>query len=425
MNADSHTPYTRRLFLGRGLTLAATAATVPVFLQRSALAMMNPDGLSSNPGVPEHRVLVVVQLAGGNDGLNTVVPISMAEYYNARPTIAIPRREALALGATGVALHPALAGLKNLYDDGLVSIVQGVGYPNPNRSHFTSMDIWHTADTNARGKGWLGRYFDNECAGAPRPDIGVAIGAETPLAMQGRTVRPVTFEDASALGWRAADANERLAREYGAMMDAGVLPGVAPDSNAAFLMRTAMDARISGKRIREAVESRAAADYPRTGLATRMKTVASLIRAGAPTRVYYLSISGFDTHAGQGGANGRHAGRLAELAGALTAFVKDLRASGDEARVLTMIFSEFGRRVGQNASGGTDHGAAAPMFLVGPMVRPGPLGRHPSLRDLDQGDLKFRVDFRQVYAAVLDRWMGADARAVLGARYAPLPVLKR
>ena len=417
-------PYTRRLFLQRGAALASALASTPWFVERSAAAMLAPPGLASTPGAPEDHILVVVQLAGGNDGLNTVVPVSLPEYHDARPGIAVRERDALALGGSGLALHPALTGLKSLYDDGLVSIIQGVGYPNPNRSHFASMDVWHTAQTAARGRGWLGRYFDNECAGAPRPDIGVAIGDETPLAMQGQTVRPITFEDAHSFDFAPARRDEALAGAYGAVMDAGVLPGTPADSNAAFLMRTALDARLTGDRITDAVAVPALADYPRTGLAQQLKTAAAMIRAGLPTRVYYVSITGFDTHAGQGGASGRHAQRLAEVGGALDAFQRDLRAAGDDARVLTLVFSEFGRRVGQNASGGTDHGAAAPMLLVGPMVRPGLLGAHPSLRDLDQGDLKYSIDFRRVYATALDRWMGADSRAVLGAGYHPIPALR-
>lgn len=418
----NESPWTRRLFIQRGAVLASALATTPFFIERSALAMVKPDGLSSTPGAPDERILVVAQLAGGNDGLNTVIPVSMSGYYDARPGIAVREREALALGASGIALHPKLAEIKNLYDSGLVSIVQGVGYPNPNRSHFASMDIWHTADSDGHGAGWLGRYFDNECAGAP--DIGVAIGDETPRAMQGALTRPVTFEHADDFGWRAANKNTLLAAGYADVMDSGVLPGVAPDSPAAFLMRTAMDARLSGSRITSAIEAQPLTAYPRTELGNQLRIVAAMIRAGLPTRVYYVSLSGFDTHAGQGGAQGRHAARLGELAGALGAFTRDLQASGDDARVLTMVFSEFGRRVSQNASGGTDHGAAAPMLLLGPMVRPGLLGPHPSLSDLDSGDLKYSIDFRRVYATVLDRWMGADARAILGARHRPIPVLR-
>ena len=205
---DHDTTFTRRLFLQHGMTLASMAATAPLFIQRSALGMMQPDGspLSSQPGVPEDHILVVVQLGGGNDGLNTVIPYGDRQYYNARPNLAIPApdRQSGALrldGARGIGLHPNLTGLKELMDEGVASIVQGVGYPNPNRSHFTSMDIWHTADTSAKGYGWIGRYFDSTCNGTPVPEGAVAVGRSTPLAMQGAIQKPVTFETADLFRW--------------------------------------------------------------------------------------------------------------------------------------------------------------------------------------------------------------------------------
>lgn len=424
-NDERKAPFTRRLFLQRGVTLASAAVTIPSFLQRSALAMTNWDpSLSSQAGVPEDRILVVVQLAGGNDGLNTVVPFSIGRYYDARKGIAIPEHQTLRLGSTGVGLHPKLDGLKSLYDDGLLSVIQGVGYPNPNRSHFKSMDIWHTADTSGTGRGWLGRYFDNECEGAPQPDIGVAVGSDSPLAMQGREVRPVSFDNPDAFTWRPAQTHERLAETYNEITDEGAPADIPEESSAAFLMRTALDAKLTSEQVRAAVDSKPNANYPRSELADQLRMVAAMIRSGMKTRVYYVSIGGFDTHAGQGGANGRHANRLNQVGGALRAFMTDLKATGDDERTLSMVFSEFGRRVDQNASGGTDHGAAAPAFLIGPMVRPGVHGHHPSLTNLDQGDLKYGIDFRSVYATVLDRWMGADALAVLQRRYPLLNALR-
>ncbi len=423
---SDHPAYTRRAFLQRGMTLASSAATVPYFVQQSAIAMTNWNAaVSSQAGVPEDRILVVVQLSGGNDGLNTVIPYSMSTYHTARPRIAVPDNEILKLGSSGIGLHPKLADLNSLFDDGQVTIVQGVGYPNPNRSHFKSMDIWHTADTAGVGRGWLGRYFDNECAGSPCTDIGVSIGQQAPLAMQGKTIQPINFEDANDFRWRAADAGKEIAAAYDEVTRAGEIDGVAPDSNQAFLMRTAMDAQLSGDRIRSAVKSPPKVQYPSNPLAVQLRTAASMIHAAMPTRVYYVSLDGFDTHAGQGASNGRHGARLQQLGSSLRAFMNDLRATGDDDRVLTMVFSEFGRRVGQNASGGTDHGTAAPMFLIGPMVRPGLIGRHPSLTDLDDGDLKFSIDFRSVYATVLSRWMGADSRAVLGRRYPIINAIRR
>ena len=421
--------YSRRMFLQQGLSFLSLTATTPMFLDRTALAITNPQGslLSSRPGVPDHRVLVVVQLGGGNDGLNTVVPYGESIYYRMRPGLAIPEPgrgngAALALNdVQGVGLHPSFSDFKDLLDDGTASIIQGVGYPNPNRSHFASMDIWQTADTDGRGDGWLGRYFDHTCSGSPQPDAGVVIGRTAPLAMTGRTGQPVAFESAEAFRWSGEDLDNRLSDAYhGLAKDAR--PAAATDNDqAASLTRTSLDARISSERIRAAVAKRPLVTYPAGPLARQLQLVSAMIRAEMPTRVYYVSLGGFDTHAAQ---PGQHARLLSQLGSALKAFQGDMTAQGNSGRVLTMVFSEFGRRVAQNASGGTDHGTAAPMYLVGDMVRPGLLGDHPTLSALDQGDLVHSVDFRHIYAAVLGQWMGADAAAVLGDTYRPAEILR-
>ena len=430
----SDNTYSRRLFIQQGMTLASMVTTAPLFIQRSALGMMRPLGsmLSSQPGVPEDRILVVVQLGGGNDGLNTVVPFGNRLYYNGRPNLAIPApgRGNQAGGAggalplddvAGIGLHPNLDGFKALYDEGVASIVQGVGYPNPNRSHFTSMDIWHTAKTSAKGYGWLGRYFDCTCNGTPVPQGSVAIGREAPLAMQGAVQKPVTFERAELFQWLGEDLNAALDEPYQKITRSGVLGEVEPDSQLGFLMRTALDAQISSDRIRAAVARKPLVRYPGGDLARQLRITAAMIRGGLGTRVYYLSMGGFDTHANQAG---RHANLMRQMGGGLHAFYKDLKAQGNSGRVLTMAFSEFGRRVGQNASGGTDHGTAAPMYLVGDMIRPGLLGDHPSLSDLDSGDLKYNLDFRSVYAAILEDWMGAPANQILGRAYRKAKIIK-
>ncbi len=418
-NADA---FTRRAFLARGMVMASAAMTVPWFLDRSAMALAAPLGAGTSlPGVDQDRILVVVQLGGGNDGLNTVIPLGDSAYYAARPGIAIREAEALKLGGrAGVGLHPALTGLKDLHDEGLLSVVQGVGYPNPNRSHFVSMDIWQTADASATGDGWLGRYFDNECAGSPDCG-GIAIGRTAPLAMEGRKVKPVAFETADLFRWTGEDLHEAMAEPY-QDLTRGAPP--ADDSSLAFLTRTAMDAQVSSEMIRRAVSATPLVNYPRTDLGRQLSMIGAMIRAGMRTRVYYASMSGFDTHSGQGGAQGRHAQLLGQFGGAVKAFYEDLRAQGNDTRVLTMSFSEFGRRVGQNASNGTDHGAAAPMFLMGPMVRAGVANPHPSLKDLEDGDLKYTVDFRSVYSAALGDWMGANASAVLGGAHRPARVIQ-
>ncbi|MEY3025242.1 MAG: hypothetical protein RL136_1790 [Planctomycetota bacterium] len=415
--------FTRRLFLQRGCALASLAATVPCFIERSALGTLGNPLLASQPGVPDERVLVIVQLGGGNDGLNTVVPFGDDGYYRARPQIGIrgpgaaardAQAAALALdGARGLGLHPNLTGLKSLYDEGLVGIVQGVGYPNPNRSHFTSMDIWQTGRLDAKGSGWVGRYFDNTCGGTPSPEAAIAIGRNAPLALEGDLQKPIAFESSSLFRWNGQDLHGSLHDPYDRINRAGD-GGDAGDSQKAFLMRTALDAQLSSDRIRSAVSKKPLVTYPGFALANQLKMIAAMIRDGMPTRVYYASMGGFDTHGGQ---LGTHGNLMRQLGDSLAAFQRDLKESRNDARVTTMVFSEFGRRVKQNASGGTDHGTAAPMFLIGPHVRSGVLGTHPSLTDLDAGDLRHTVDFRSVYAAVLEDWLKTPSEKVLRGRF--------
>ncbi len=453
-------PFTRREFLRSGLIMASAAATIPAFLSASANAMHGAlGGLSSAPGVPDDHILVVVQLSGGNDGLNTVIPFGMPEYYRARTGIGIAEKDVLKLReADGVGLHPALAGVKDLYDNGSAAVIQGVGYPNPNRSHFRSMDIWHTADTSATGDGWIGRYFDSECcgfgsgesgslpgaakakAGKRQPPAeadatagppGIAIGRTAPLAMEGRKIKPVSFESADLFRWTGQDVDKALKDPYTELNRRGaselMVPGnpQAQDTNASFLLRTALDAQVSSDLIRKAVSRRPETTFPQSDIGRQLSMVSAMIRAGLKTRVYYTSLGSFDTHSGQGGAQGRHSQLLRQLGDAMKAFYAELRAQGNDTRVLTMSFSEFGRRVGQNASQGTDHGTAAPMLLFGPMVRSGVIGEHPSLRDLDEGDLKYKIDFRSIYAGILEGWMKADSKTILEGTFRPLPVLKK
>lgn len=447
MDLHNQPAYTRRAFLSRGLTLASATLTVPMFLSTSARVLAQPVGAgTSQAGVAQERILVVVQLAGGNDGLNMVVPFGDPAYYRARPGIGIAETQVLKLAKNGkgdgIGLHPRLAPLKEMYDDGLLSVIQGVGYPNPNRSHFKSMDIWHTADTSGTGDGWIGRYFDNQCAGAPPGEPcghgGIAIGRTSPLAMQGRRSKPIAFESADLFQWTGAQDDEAAAKAYDVLTrgeGAPPAPATPPmpsarrpatgETTADFLTRTALDARIASDQIRAAVSMGTPAVYPNSNLARQLAMVGAMIRAGLDTRVYYVTLGGFDTHAGQGGPNGTHANLLGQFAEAVRAFYADLKAQGNDGRVLTMSFSEFGRRVGQNGSGGTDHGTAAPMMLAGPMVRAGVIGDHPSLTDLDQGDLKHTLDFRSVYAGVLDGWLKADPRKVLGGTFRPARVVER
>lgn len=444
-------PFSRRALLQHGLVLASASLTLPAFLERSAFAMTHPE-LSSIPGIPDERILVVVQLAGGNDGLNTVIPTFAPEYYKLRSGIAIPEKEALKLAKTdGLGLHPAMTGLRDMYDAGMLSIVQGVGYPNPNRSHFKSMDIWHTADTTATGNGWLGRYLDNECCGYGKGESGtpeklppnvannateegsnvsppsIAIGRSSPLALEGSLIKGVSFESAQLFRWSADDIDKDLTASYDTLNRRGTDDAAKSmkkgETNADFLLRTALDAQVSSDLIRKAVAKKPATTFPGNELGQQLSMVASMINGGLKTRVYYVSHGSFDTHSGQGGSQGRHAQLLKAYSDGVKAFWDEMKATGNDQRVLMMSFSEFGRRVGQNASQGTDHGTAAPMFLLGPNVKPGVLTNHPSLRDLDEGDLKFNTDFRNVYAGVIEQWLKGDSKKALDGNFKAMKVI--
>lgn len=423
---------TRRSFLTRGLTLVGAGVTVPAFIERSAAALAAPAGTRAARGGGDQRVLVVVQLAGGNDGLNTVVPTTNDLYFKRRPTLAIAKGQALKL-TDDAGLHPSLKGLKALYDAGSLAVVQGVGYPNPNRSHFQSTDIWSTASPDGKlHTGWIGRYFDAQCKGQdpPNPKAGVSLTAEMPLAMLGQKFAPVAFQKPESLSWNegkkrpirrgmVGDNPQQAAFER---LNQPERKGRGEVSELDYLQRTALDARISAADIQTAARGSAAVNYPNTPLASSLRTVARMIAANMPTRIYYLQQGGFDTHTGQ---QNRHPQLLSQLGDAIKAFCDDLRASKQFDRVTLMTFSEFGRRVEENASGGTDHGTAAPLFIAGGQVKAGILGAAPSLEKLDAGDLIYTTDFRGVYASMLKDWLGADAGKLLGGQFSPLPIFQR
>lgn len=413
---------TRRQFLQRSLALLAAAGTVPTFLNDTVMALAGPDvDLSKQASGKDGKILVVVQLSGGNDGLNTVVPYADDAYHRLRGGLAISPREVLRVNDY-LGLHPNLAGLKALYDDGAMSVIQGVGYPNPNRSHFRSMDIWQSAqpEKQVTTTGWLGRYFDNTCDGCD-PHVGVSIGENLPLSMQGEKVTPLAFERPESYRYNGRDVDAYLDLNRTEQPES---PQVQAHTNAEleFLTRTAMDAQVSSDRIGRMVRTHnPGINYPNNQLANGLRTIAAMIGGGLSTRVYYASLGGFDTHAQQ---RGRHDNLMRQFAESIGAFWQDLKHQGNDDRVLIMTFSEFGRRVAANASSGTDHGAAAPMFLFGKHVNPGMLGRHPSLTDLDQGDLKYGVDFRHIYAAVLEQWLETPSEPILGRVFKPAQVLK-
>lgn len=433
--------HTRRTFLRSTALGGALSWTVPSFLAGTfdrlhAEAADQPTQAVTGKDAP---ILVVLQMAGGNDGLNTVVPFTDDDYHRARPRLGLKPDAVLKLDDT-TGLHPALKGLKSLHDDGLLGVIQAVGYPNPNRSHFRSTDIWMTASDSDRFEnlGWLGRYFDNACAGAD-PIVGISVGRQSPLAFAARQPTGVAVE--SNGGSRSRARREDMTGMADMADEPGDDPAMLTDSGGAggsidtvsgskdrtspldFLERTTLDARVSSEQIRAVTaQARNSASYPASRLANDLKLVAQLIAGGMPTRVYYVSQGGYDTHTNQAPAHQR---LLGELGDTLQAFITDLRALGQLDRVLVMTFSEFGRRVAENASGGTDHGAAAPLFLLGRRIKPGLLGASPSLapRDLLKGDVRFQTDFRAVYASVLEQWLQTASSPVLGRTFAPVRLL--
>ncbi|MDQ2868332.1 MAG: DUF1501 domain-containing protein [Verrucomicrobiota bacterium] len=440
MNGTLHT---RRQFLRTSALGAAAAWTLPVFLEKTffTLNALAADSLTQTVTGKDGTILVVLQFAGGNDGLNTVVPFADDAYHRVRPKIGLADDKILKLDSY-IGLNGKLTGLKALHDAGELALVQGVGYPNPNRSHFRSTEIWQTAsDANrTESDGWLGRYFDNCCAGAD-PTVGVAIGEQTPQAFSAKVPTGVTLSRPEQFRWKASSGSDGkpLSEEEGfyrqliGSSDAptsstegdsiSALPGKAESNGSTedFLRRTALDAQISSDKILAiARKYKSNVPYPTTALGSSLNLIARMIAGGLPTRVYYASQGGFDTHAGQINAHERLMGTIDD---ALTAFVADLKQQGNFQRVLLMTFSEFGRRVVENGNNGTDHGTAAPMFLVGGGVKPGVFGKHPSLTDLDNGDLKFNTDFRSVYASVLDNWLRAPSQLVLGRKFPSLPIV--
>ncbi len=428
--------HTRRAFLQRGLTLVSAGVTVPMFIDSTVWAMADPLDMKQvqQDSGKDGKIFVVVQMSGGNDGLNTVIPYADDAYQKARPAIGKSADAVLKLN-NYVGLNPNLAPMKELYDQGMMSIIQGIGYPNPNRSHFRSMDIWHSGipEKEMTTSGWLGRYFDNTCVGED-PHTGIAIGDTAPLAMKGERITPLSFERPDNYRYKGSDADHYQQLNGGmehpgskassAPKAAAPAKIITPGSQLEFLTRTAMDAQVSSDRITKIVNGyNTPHEYPKNEFGQGLRTIAAMIRGNLPTRVYYVSIGGFDTHANQAG---RHDGLMTQLAQGVSAFWKDMKDQKNEERVLMMCFSEFGRRVQQNASQGTDHGAAAPMFLLGPSIekKAGLVGQHPSLTKLDQGDLIYNIDFRNVYATVLQDWLNTPSKPILGQQFKTMPIFK-
>jgi len=389
----------RRRFLQVG-SLASAAVMMPRFLKALESGHLVPPG---------NKVLVILQLSGGNDGLNTIIPYRNDIYYKMRPDLGVKREKALSLNDE-LGIHPALKGLKGLYDDGALGVLNNVGYPNPDRSHFRSMDIWHTgsASKDYWSDGWVGRYLDAQCSGCDKRAQALEIDDTLSLALKGEMAKGLALTDPNRLFGTSNDKYFRELLQQHQEED--------PHSHAAYLYKTMGETITSAAYIQQ--QSRlykTKETYPNTELGRNMKTIANLIMSDISTKVYYVSHGSFDTHVGQQGQQERLFQQLDE---AVTTFTQDLKKNNRFQDVVLMTFSEFGRRVGQNASGGTDHGTANNMFLVGGgLQQKGVLNEGPDLTDLQEGDLKYTVDFKSVYATLLHKWLNADDQLILKAQY--------
>lgn len=389
----------RREFLQTG-SLATASLFVPRILKAFESGTVVPPG---------NKVVVVLQLSGGNDGLNTVIPVRNDVYYRSRPGLAIAREKALNLdGEAG--LHPALTAFADAYGEGSLGILNSVGYPNPDRSHFRSMDIWHTASNSNQylNSGWLGRYLDAQCDGCGGATKALEIDDVLSLALKGEKTNGLAFKDPRRL---FGTSNAKLFREMSAAHH-----HEEHEKPVDYLYQTMAETISSADYIfKQSRSSSSRTNYPDTELGKNLRTVASLIFSDINTRVYYLSLGSFDTHINQQNQQQR---LFKEMNDAVAAFTKDLKANNRFDDVLFFTFSEFGRRVSQNASNGTDHGTANNMmFLSGGLKEKGLLNALPNLTNLDDGDLRHQVDFKQVYATILNKWLGADDAAILGKRY--------
>lgn len=396
----------RRNFLKQS-ALASTAMMVPAFLNDIAFGQL----LARRSG----KILVVVQFSGGNDGLNTIVPYRNDLYYQNRPNLAIPKTEVLKV-SDDLGFNPALQPLQSLYDDGILSIVNSVGYPNPDRSHFRSMDIWHTASdsTEYLNSGWLGRYLDSNCQGCTSPYQAIELDDTLSLALKGDKRRGFAMSDPAQL---------KRTTDNKILQAVGKTPATAHhEENVAYLYKTLVDTQSSADYLFEKSKVyRSTVTYPQSEFAKDLKLISQLITADTDTRIYYASLTGFDTHANQ---RNRQERLLLQYAEGMKAFVQDLKQNNLLNDVLIMTFSEFGRRVKQNASAGTDHGTANNLYLIGGnLKKAGFFNGSSNLNDLDEGDLKYQVDFRDIYTTLLNRWLDAPAPQILGQSFKGLKLV--
>jgi uncharacterized protein (DUF1501 family) len=407
-------PLTRRDFLAGGLLATGAGLVVPPVFAKGVLA-------ATADGVHDDRVLVVLQMGGGNDGLNTVVPYADPAYHDARPGIGVPVDKVLHLDAHA-GLNPALAGIKALYDAGRVAVVQGVGYDKPTYSHFEALQVWEYADPQRRSTdGWLGRLMAAQRDAATNALAACALGqASTPaeLRAQGATVSVIESAksyDVQGGATRQAAAPALYKRTpgiYGALFDQAL--STAETGIAAL--------KTDGSYTPKAQYSDTATVYgSKNSIASSLQLTAQMIVTQPGVKVCHVVLGGFDTHQDE---DQRQTALLTDVDKAVSAFMQDLDAHGVADRVVLMTWSEFGRRVRENGSRGTDHGSAAPVFVIGRPVKGGLYGAAPSLTDLDDGNLKHTVDFRSVYQSMIRDWLGGDSESVLGGAFPALPLLQ-
>jgi len=404
--------FSRRDFLGNTAKIAI-GLVAPAWL--SAIAKADVLRASAGRKLDPDAILVVLQLSGGNDGLNTVVPYADSRYHQLRPTLGFTEDSALVL-AEGLGLHPEMGSLKTLYKEGKVAIINGVGYPRPNRSHFKSMEIWQSASPDTSLKhGWLGRHLDVlDKRSHLNPVFALGLSTDKPRALQADDYSVPCFASLADIQNMVGDPDaERMLR---------MIQGEGGSEGEAVVRaanRSALDAMVL---LRDKLKGFAPKQsYPDNAFGNGFKQISQIIAASPQTRVLYFSAGGFDTHARQADQHGR---LMKGFSDAVLAFQREMEELGKADKVVVLVFSEFGRRSYENASGGTDHGAAGPMFLIGKQVKGGLYGPKPDLSKLVDGDVPFGVDFRQVYATALDQWMGGESERVLGAKFAPLEVLR-
>jgi uncharacterized protein (DUF1501 family) len=384
--------------------LGSTALLIPGFLKSAALSSLVTESGANG------KKLIVIQMSGGNDGLNTIIPYQNDIYYKLRPSLALKKNDMLVLNDE-LAMNCAMGGLRKLYDQGSVSILNNVGYPNPDLSHFRSMDIWHSASDSDRyvSTGWLGRYLDHQCDGCAKPYGAIEIDDTLSLAMKGYQVKGLALHD-TGLFYRLAKGQHQEQAS------------ASHNDNLNYLYKTLAETEESADYLYSKSKIyKSPTTYPNDGFAKNLKTIAELIISGASTSVFYASLSGFDTHVGQLGQQEKNLTRVSD---GIEALMADLQQAGRLDDVLILVFSEFGRRAKQNASNGTDHGKANNVFIISSQLKKsGIYNSSPDLEHLDEGDVAHTIDFRSIYATILNKWLKANDSSILGRSFEQLAFL--